>query len=613
MTSTVNWKAVRAGVVSKRFALLGKYPPCPWYRPLKEEFVALQNVLPEEQEHFMNDEVRMFLAGYETENIRFSYNADSDSPVGLKVNPSLDPFMRSAIERFKNIFINIWHIRVYGYVLKHDFSFSLTARAVAYDIVTRFDKLLRPIIEEQCYDLADFGLNTLSRTVATVQSSIRIYANVITSVKKDSLVGGQVLTMLYNLRENAIVTKDMHDLQKIFMVAWKVFAVRVGAWVEQGLLNDSELEFIIWPTSALSPAVCSKIVSNSSIRLDSNDYILIEDLCPSFLLSLLPSIVKCGYYNNMISKANMCQEKASTNWSELNVTKLQRKVHEFEKSKSSVVLKHLRASMSFDTAIRDVMMLLLEGREIDILLKHCQKEGILERPVEEVSKQQLRRVSEMFIRGLSSKIPFVSNFKLSLSNGYIFEELRTSSLVNDAPREPLKPLDKMLLLDVLSIAYTPPTKMEKLIPLHIIQMYTFVFRLYMQLRASITCLSEGLFELGLTRSPSNFPRAAILSALYRNVVDLTVDFADAVALATSNFVSEMAEAESIDAVLKLQKDVVFQIFAESGLNQWRKLAYMMRLVNLVSRMGVSGLLNSTTLTEDYYVILEDVESMELTE
>ncbi|KAJ1374172.1 hypothetical protein KIN20_036797 [Parelaphostrongylus tenuis] len=611
--SAVDWKAVRAGVVSKRFAFLGKFPPCPWYRQLKEEFVTMLNVLPEEQEHFMNDEVRMFLAGYETENIRFSYKADFDSPVDLKINPSLDPFMRSAVERFRTIFINIWHIRVYGYILKHDLSFSLTARAVANDIVTRFNTLIRPIIEGQSYDLADFGLNTLSRTVATVQSSLEIYANVITAIKRNGPVGGQVLSMLYNLRENVVVTNDRQNLEDIFKVAWKVFAVRVGAWVEQGLLNDSELEFIIWPTSALSPWECSKIVESSSIRLDSKDHILIEDLCPSFLRNLLPSIVKCGYYNNMISDSSTGQGKILTNWADLSVTELQRKVHEFEKSKSAVVLKHLRASISFDAAIRDVMMLLLHGKEIDMLLRQCQNESILERPVEEVSKQQLRRVSDTFIKGLAGKIPFVSNFNLSLSAGSVFEELRTSSLVNDAPLEALKPLEKTLLLDVLSLTFTPPTKMEKLIPLYIVKMYTFVFRLYLQLCASVACLSEGLFELGQARNPSSFPRAAILSALYRNVVDLTVDFTNAVALATTNFVNEMAEAESIDAVLKLQKDVVFQIFAESGLNQWRKLASMMRLVDLVSRMGVSGLLHSPTLTEDYYVILEDVESLELTE
>ncbi|KIH43463.1 hypothetical protein ANCDUO_26530, partial [Ancylostoma duodenale] len=57
-------------------------------------FSALVNVTPEEQEHFMNDEVRLFLAGYETENIRFGYGSDSDAPISLRVNPSLDPFMR---------------------------------------------------------------------------------------------------------------------------------------------------------------------------------------------------------------------------------------------------------------------------------------------------------------------------------------------------------------------------------------------------------------------------------------------------------------------------------------------------------------------------------------
>ncbi|ETN78829.1 dihydroorotate oxidase, partial [Necator americanus] len=152
MITVPHWRIARQEIVSKRFAFLGSYPPCPWYRPLKTEFTALINVTPEEQEHFMNDEMRMFLAGYETENVRFGYSTDSDAPVSLKVNPSLDPFMRSAVERFKNVLIDIWHIRTYGYDLKHDRSFSLTARAVAYEVVKRLNELLLPLIETDEYD-----------------------------------------------------------------------------------------------------------------------------------------------------------------------------------------------------------------------------------------------------------------------------------------------------------------------------------------------------------------------------------------------------------------------------------------------------------------------------
>ncbi|KAK5979428.1 hypothetical protein GCK32_004380 [Trichostrongylus colubriformis] len=608
-----DWRSIRADLVSKRFAFLGPYPPCPWYRQLHDEFVALVNISPEEQEHLMNDEVRMFLAGYESENIRFTYVSDTDAPVGIKVNPSLDPFMRSAVERFKKIFIDIWYIRVHGYVLKHDYSFSLTTRAVAEEVVKRLNRLICPIIEADAYDLADFGLNTLSRSVAAVQSSIKVYANVVTALKKDRLIGGQVLSLLYDMRMKVIVEKDIRDLQEIFDVAWKMFAMRVGAWVEQGLLNDSELEFIVWPTSSLSAAITQKILADATVTLDSSDYVLMKDLCPVFLLDLLPSIAKCGDYNMMMDKARMSEGKASTDWSKLDVTGLQRKVQEIERQKSAVVLKQLCASISFDSAIRDTMTLLLEGRDIDILLRFCQKESILDRPIEEVSKQQLRRVSESFIKGVARKFPFVSNFKLSSANKCVFEELRDSSLVNDAPAEQLEQQPQMLFLDLLSVAFTPPSKIEKLIPTHVVEMYILVFRTSILLNAAIMYLSEAIFELGLARNPANVGRACILSALYRNVTDLAVSLTNAVARGVTNFVSEMSKAESVDSALKLQKDVVFQIFAESGLNQWRKVAYLKRLVDLVTRLGVSGLLQSSTLSEDYYVILEDVESMQLVE
>ncbi|EYC20927.1 hypothetical protein Y032_0020g136 [Ancylostoma ceylanicum] len=610
MAAHPHWKSARQEIISKRFAFLGSYPPCPWYRQLKSEFSALVNVTPEEQEHFMNDEVRLFLAGYETENIRFGYGSDSDAPISLRVNPSLDPFMRSAVERFKNILIDIWHIRTYSYDLKHDRSFSLTARAVAYEVVKRLNELLQRIIEGDDYDLADYGLNTLSRNVSTVKSSIKVYADVVKAVKKDGLIGGQVLTMLHRARENAVVSKDIQDLSEIFEVAWKIFASRIGIWVEQGLVDDCELEFIIWPTSALSSSAIAKITSASKLKLDSKDYILVEDLCPSFLMRLLPSIAKCGNYIYMLEKAQV-REPLSVDWAKLDIIGLQRKVQEIEKAKSAMVLKQLRTAIPFDSAIRDTMTLLLKARDLDVLIRS--KESILYRPVEEVSKQQLRRLSDAFIKGLAVKFPFVSNFKLSYSTSIVFEELRAFGLIVDAPKEPLPTKEQPIALDLLTLTYTPPAKMGKLIPIYVVSLYVFVFRVCLQLHAAINCLSDAMFELGLTRDPGNFRRAAILTSLHRNVLDLTVSIADAVTRAIMDFENEMAKADSIDAVLRLQKDVVHQIFKESRLDQWKKVAYLQRLVDLISSHGVNGLLHSTSLSEDYYVILEEVESMQLIE
>ncbi|VDK66654.1 unnamed protein product [Cylicostephanus goldi] len=122
-----------------------------------------------------------------------------------------------------------------------------------------------------------------------------------------------------------------------------------------------------------------------------------------------------------------------------------------------------------------------------------------------------------------------------------------------------------------------------------------------------------MFEIGLMRDRANLQRAAILTSLHRNVLDLTVSIADAVTRAIMDFEIQMNKADSIDAVLQLQKDVVHQIFKESRLDQWKKVAYLQRLVDLIITHGLNGLMNSTTLSEDYYVILEDVESLQLIE
>ncbi|KIH45755.1 hypothetical protein ANCDUO_24199, partial [Ancylostoma duodenale] len=234
--------------------------------------------------------------------------------------------------------------------LKHDRSFSLTARAVAYEVVKRLNELLQPIIEGDEYDLADYGLNTLSRNVSAVKSSIRVYADVVKAIKKERLIGGQVLTMLHRAREGAVVSKDIQDLSEIF------------------------------------------------------------------------------------------------------------EVQEIEKVKSAVVLKQLRTAIPFDSAIR----------------------------------QQLRRLSDAFIKGLAVKFPFVSNFKLSYSTNIVFEELRAFGLIVDAPKEPLPVKEQPIALDLLTLTYTPPAKMGKLIPIYVVSLYVFVFRVCLQLHAAINCLSDAL-------------------------------------------------------------------------------------------------------------------------
>ncbi|PIO75551.1 hypothetical protein TELCIR_02401 [Teladorsagia circumcincta] len=195
----------------------------------------------------------------------------------------------------------------------------------------------------------------------------------------------------------------------------------------------------------------------------------------------------------------------------MDVTALQRKVQEIEREKSAVVLKQLCASISFDDAIR----------------------------------QQLRRVSESFIKGVARKFPFVSNFKLTPSSKCVFEELRDSRLVNDAPSEQLEQPSEILFVDRLSLEYTPPSKIEKLIPIHVVQMYTLVFRVSLLLNAAIMYLSEAIFELGLARDPTKVGRACILSALYRYVIDLTVSLTNAVARGVTNFISEMSKVGSL--------------------------------------------------------------------
>ncbi|VDK64927.1 unnamed protein product [Cylicostephanus goldi] len=189
--------------------------------------------------------------------------------------------------------------------------------------------------------------------------------------------------MLHRAREGAIIAKDIRDLTEIFEVAWKMFANRVGMWVEQGLVDDCELEFMIWPTEALNSSYVQKIVTSSTIRLDSKDYVLIEDLCPSFLMRLLPSIAKCGNYIYMMEKTRI-RDPLSLNWGKLDVVGLQRKVKEIEKTKSALVLKQLRTAIPFDNSVRDTMALLLKCRDLDGLIRS--KESILFKPIEEVSK-----------------------------------------------------------------------------------------------------------------------------------------------------------------------------------------------------------------------------------
>ncbi|KHJ82026.1 hypothetical protein OESDEN_18283, partial [Oesophagostomum dentatum] len=229
----------------------------------------------------------------------------------------------------------------------------------------------------------------------------------------------------------------------------------------------------------------------------------------------------------------------SVDWAKLDVNGVKRKVQEIEKLKSALVLKQLRTAIPFDSAIRDTMTLLLKGRDIDVLFK--QEESILYKPVEEVSKQQIRRLSDIFIKGLATRFPFVSNFELSTSSSNVFEDLRKSRLIKEAPTDPLPAREQPILLDLLTLTYTPPVNMEKLIPNYVVTMYIHLFRVLLQLHVAINCLSDAMFEIGLMRDANSYGRAVIITSLHRNVLDVTVNIADAVTHAMVVFETEMAK------------------------------------------------------------------------
>lgn len=84
--------------------------PYEWWSAivLSGKFILLVSREANKQEKWIEDNEGIALQGYETENIRFGYGADSDAPVALKVNPSLDPFMRFNILFMLSLNVHPW-------------------------------------------------------------------------------------------------------------------------------------------------------------------------------------------------------------------------------------------------------------------------------------------------------------------------------------------------------------------------------------------------------------------------------------------------------------------------------------------------------------------------
>uniref|UniRef100_A0A1I7XNT7 GCP_C_terminal domain-containing protein n=1 Tax=Heterorhabditis bacteriophora TaxID=37862 RepID=A0A1I7XNT7_HETBA len=496
--SPTHWKSVRSKLVAQRFAFLGSFPSSHWYKPLTSEFITLLNVSPEEQERIIDEEVKFFLAGYQTENIRFTYDT-SKEPIGLKINPSLDPYMRSAIDRFKDVFINLYIIRTYCYQMKHDRSFSLIARVVAKEVCDRTNKLLRPIIESELSD--------------------------------NNLLGGQVLSELYALRQKAVVQKDLENINGIFMVS-----------NYRGTLVQ-ESKFMIWSKKGISPSDATKIEDSMMIRSESSQHILIEDLCPSFLLPILQSIVKCGDYRCMMDKAAIGRGPmpSSEDWGLLDINAVARKVKQVESETSAALLKQLRSSIALDNAIKDTQWLLLDGAWVRSLLLVCQRESLLNRPASEVSKKQLNWISDKILKPIAQKhFPFVKNFSLAISDVDVFEQLRTSGLISERHESSIEKSEP-LLCELLTLSYCCPAEMEKIIPNHIVQLYVIVFRLLLQLCNASDDVCDALFDQGRFRDPEPVQRAQcyLLCAIDRDLQKLRSTLLDAVDRAKENFYKQI--------------------------------------------------------------------------
>ncbi|CAG9535935.1 unnamed protein product [Cercopithifilaria johnstoni] len=329
--------------------------------------------LRSQEQHLVKDLFLVYMA-YQGNSIRFVKEGDT---VTWTVNPSSDTCLRSALyadaclplaatliqlrHNIKNICCELSRGRValaVGSAAEEFFNLEIMPLLVKLELENRNDQK--------------------SLTLAEVATYMRPYMQitkqlneVLSSIIKDDLVGGEVLSLLSEQIRKCVspTTRDM--LQKFEIAGLEQYFELLFWWIRYGKIQDCCHDFMIWDLKS------SKMFSKSDIVPEDDDifgdgsnnfndrFCVVKALCPSQLQSAFEDIVKCGTYLNIAEMIKgetttydderIGEEEELEEWKRKNVDDVVREVKKARLKASKDLVQILRKQFCLDEYFEPIL------------------------------------------------------------------------------------------------------------------------------------------------------------------------------------------------------------------------------------------------------------------
>lgn len=600
------WRDIRRSLLSKWQGVRVCDEPSPWYMSIPTPFSQFHNVLPEEQEEMVFTELKLFLVGNQTENIRIDEYDKHDLPISILANISFDPFIRSELERFHDILVTVATIKICCYAITHD---SVTFSSISSAVASTIEKKVNGFITKICTKLsgsteANQQMNQLLREMHTIHESLNFYNGIVKSIYLDQLIGGQVLSLLDSKRRHVFSGNVVQNLDDVFQAGWKVFARSIGRLVCKFEADHMDYEFVIWSTKQMTDSQCKTLVpSNPSRQIKSSRYVVIESLCPDFFKKYLDILVRCAEFgdsaksdsslrrstskkiNESESVESVMEDVRNVDWSNLDVATTVRMLVQFSRKESACLLREITSATNVDQAIRDIHDLLIKGSCAHDVMLFGLKADILQKPIDEVGNIRMKKLTNDVLGAAAEKHhPFWKYFSFVIDKQNVFEMLgqRTSLGGNaDNLRDNVTPM----LFECISVKMDCPIEIEPIISMKAVFILTPVFRIWIQLHvASYTIANyrDSIRGQMPSRSLGDIAmKKHLMHALDAEISSIKQKWVGYVDLLINLYYERIQKAASLDEYTECQDILASDVTNMMGISELSQLENIKDILNII--------------------------------
>lgn len=604
-THSEPWRETRRQLLNKWQGVRVCDEPSPWYMSIPTPLSQLHNVLPEEQEEMVFTELKLFLVGHQTENIRIEQFDDHLLPVSIVANISFDPYIRSQLERFHDILIHVSTIKICCYAIIHD---AVTFSPIGAAVAATVEKKINGFVYNICSKLSAMSestqqMNNLYREMHKIHETLTFYSGIVKTIYLEQLIGGQVLTLIDSKRRD-VFSGNVQDLDDVFQAGWTVFARSIGRLVCKFEADHLDYEFVIWSTKQMGDNLYKKLAATQMKHAKSPRYVIIDALCPKFFIKYLDILVRCAEFGDaskaensrkLLRNSKKSEEKESVesvmedvrnvDWSNLDVNTTVRMLGQFSRKVSACLLREITSATNVDQAIRDIHELLIRGSCAHDVMLYGLKADILTKPVDEVGQIRMKKLTNDVLGAAAEKHhPFWKYFSFVIDRENVFEMMEKRTRHGSHPIE-AKDNVTPLLFECISVKMDCPIDIEPIISSPAVFTLIPIFRIWLQLHvASFTVANYRDSIRGQMPSRSLGDIATkkhLMHALDAEISSIKQKWVGYVDVAIALYYERVAKAVSLDEYTECQDILAREVTKMMGITELSQLENIKDILSII--------------------------------